>query len=76
MGHLDREIRRLGEEIRAVEEMLVEAYGLAPVTPAIIAERGSSWTRGGRALYQRVYESLALVAESGDMFPVRAPQPD
>jgi hypothetical protein len=76
MGHLDREIRRLGQEIRALEEMLVEAYGLAPVTPAIVAERGSAWTRRWRALYQRVYQSLPLVAESGDIFPVRAPQPD
>ena len=76
MGNLDREIRRLAQEIRAVEEMLVEAYGLAPVAPATVAERGSAWTRRWRALCQRVYESLVSVAESGDIFPGRAPQPD
>jgi len=76
MDHLDREIRWLGEEIRAIEEMLVEAYGLAPVTSASVAEHGSAWTRRWQALYQRVYESLASLAEGGDMFPVRAPQPD
>lgn len=76
MDDLNREIRRLAGEIRAVEEMLVEVYGLAPVTPAVAAELGSAWARIWRGLYQRVGRPLASLVESGDMFPVRAPQPD
>ena len=74
--HLDKEIRRLGEEIRAVEEMLVEAYGLTPVTAAVAADPGSAWARRLRAFYQRACRALVPIAESGDLFPVRAPQPD
>ena len=76
MNNLDKEICRLGEEIRAVEAMLVEAYGLTPVTPAVATEPGFAWVRRLRALYQRACRPLAWTVESGDLFPVRAPQPD
>jgi len=76
MKNLHKEICRLGEEIRAVEDMLVEAYGLAPVTPAVAAELGSAWARRLRALYQRARRPLAALMEPGDLFPARAPQPD
>jgi len=76
MDHLDGEIRRLGEEIRAVEEMLVEAYGLAPVTPAITVDLGSAWVHRLGEWCQRARQSLASLMGSGNMLPVRAPQPD
>jgi len=76
MNDLEKEIRRLGGEIRAVEDMLVEAYGLTPVTPAVEAELGSAWARRLRGLYQRAWQPLASLMESGDLFPARAPQPD
>jgi len=76
MKNLNKEICRLGEVIGAVEAMLAEAYGLTPVTPAVAAELGSAWARRLRALYQRAWRPLASMVESGDLFPVRAPQPD
>jgi len=76
MDDLDREIHRLAGEIRAVEEMLVEACGLTPVTPAVAAELGSTWPRRVRSWYQRACRSLTHVTESGDLLAVRAPQPD
>jgi len=76
MDDLGREIRRLAEEIRHVEEILVEAYGLAPVTPAVAAQLGSAWVRRWRALYRRAHRSLVPTVGSSDMFRVRAPQPD
>ena len=76
MYDLDKEIRRLAGEIRAVEEMLVEVYGLTPVTPAVAAEFGSAWVHRLRALYHSACRPLASFMESGDMLAVRAPQPD
>lgn len=76
MGDLDREIRRLAGEIRAVEEMLVEVYGLTSVTPVVAADLGSAWVRRLRALYRRARPPLASLTESGDLLGVRAPQPD
>ena len=76
MNDLDREIRRLGGEIRSVEDMLVEAYGLTAVTPAVAAELGSTWARRLRALCQRASRPLDWAAELGEPLPVRAPQPD
>jgi len=76
MRNLNKEICRLREEIRVVEDMLVEAYGLAPVTPAVAAELGSAWARRWRNLYRRACRPLASLMEPGDLFPARAPQPD
>ncbi len=76
MGDLDREIRRLAGEIRAVEEVLVEVYGLTPVTPAVAADLGSAWVRRLGALYRRARRPLASFTGSSDLFGVRAPQPD
>ena len=72
---LNKEIRRLGKEIRAVEELLIEAYGLAPVTP-VAANLGSGLAYRLAAWCQRVRQSLASLTESGNMLPGRAPQPD
>ncbi len=76
MDDLDREIRRLATEIRAVEQMLVEVCGLAPVTPAVAAGFGPTWSRKLRSWCQRACRSLAQVPESGGRLAVRAPQPD
>lgn len=76
MDNLDREIRRLASEIRAVEQMLVEVCGMTPVTPAVAAGCGPTWARRVRSLYERACRSLAPVPESGGMLAVRPPQPD
>jgi hypothetical protein len=77
MDDLDKRIRRLASEIQAVEQMLVEAYGLTPVTPAIATGFGPTWTRRLlRSWYQRACRPLAPVSETGGMFAGRAPQPD
>jgi hypothetical protein len=76
MEDLDREIRQLAAEIRAVEAMLVEAYGLAPVAPAVGAHPGSGWARRLRALCRRACRRLASLMESGDLFALRSPLRD
>jgi len=76
MVDLEREIRRLAGEIRAVEEMLVEVYGLTPITPAVAADLGSAWVRRLQALYRRIHRPLASLTQSGDIFGVHAPPPD
>jgi len=76
MGNLEREIRSLAGEIRAVEKMLIEAYGLTPVTPAVAADLGSAWVRRLQALYRRIHRPLASLTQSGDIFGVHAPPPD
>jgi len=76
MDNLDREIRRLASEIRAVEQLLVEGCGLTPVTSAVAAGYGSTWALRVRSLCQRACWSVARVAGSDAMLAVRAPQPD
>ncbi len=76
MDNLDREIRRLAREIRAVEQLLVEGCGLTPVTTAVAAGYGSAWARRVRAVCQRACWSVARVAGSEAMLAVRAPQAD
>jgi hypothetical protein len=75
MVDLDEQIRWLASEIQAVEQMLVEAYGLTPVMPAIATGIGPTWARRLRSWYRRACQPLALFPESG-MLAVRAPQPD
>ena len=76
MDNLDREIRRLAGEIRAVEQLLVEVYGLTPVTAAVAARYGSAWACRVRSLYQRACRSVARVAGSDALLAVRTPQAD
>jgi len=76
VDNLDREIRRLASEIRAVEQMLVEVCGLTPVTTAVAAGYASTWARRVRSLCQRACRSVAQVAGSDAMLAVRTPQPD
>jgi len=76
MDNLDREIRRLASEIRAVEQLLIEACGLTPVTPAVAAGYGSSWSRRVRSSYQSVCRSVARAVGSEAMLAARTPQPD
>lgn len=76
MDNLDREIRRLASEIRAVEQMLVEACGLTPVISGGAAACTSTWAGRVRSLCQRVYRSAAQFAGSEAMLAVRVPQPD
>ena len=76
MDDLDKQICRLASEIQAVEQMLVEAYGLTPVTPAIAKGFGPTWARRLRSWYQRACQPLAPFPKSDGMLAVRAPQPD
>ena len=76
MDNLDREIRRLASDIRAVEQLLVEGCGLTPVTSAVAAGYGSTWACRVRPSYQRVCRSVARVAGSGARLAVRTPQAD
>jgi hypothetical protein len=71
MDDLDKQIRQLANEIQAVEQMLVVAYGLPPVTPAIAAGFGPTWALRLRSWFQRARQPLVL--ESGGMFAVRVP---
>jgi len=76
MDDLDKQIRRLASEIQSVEQMLVEAYGLTPVTPDIATRSGPTWAGKLRSWYQRACQPLTLFPERGGVFAVRAPQPD
>ncbi|MFI5108064.1 MAG: hypothetical protein ACHP78_04385 [Terriglobales bacterium] len=76
MDNLDREIRRLASDIRAVEQLLVEGCGLTPVTSAVAAGYGSTWARRVRSLCQRACCWVARAAGSDAMLAVRAPQAD
>jgi len=76
MKNLDTEIRRLAGELRAVEQMLVEACGLTPVighgaTACVMA--GTGWMRSWS---QRAYQRLARLRASEAMLAVHTPQPD
>jgi len=74
MNNLDREIRRLAGEIRAVEEILVEACGLTPVTAR--AGYASIWIGRIRSWCERVYRAVGELAGSKPLLAVRVPQPD
>ncbi len=76
MDDLDREIRRLASEIRAVEQLLVEGCGLTPVTTAVAEGYVSTWARRVRSACQRACWSVARVAGSDAMLAVRAPRAD
>jgi len=75
MDNLDREIRRLAREIRAVEQTLVEACGLTPVTTAG-AGYASLWGGRVRCLCRWVWRAAAELAGSEPLLAVRVPQPD
>lgn len=75
MEDLDKQIRQLAGEIQAVEQMLVEAYGLTPVTPQIATGFDPTWAARLRSWYQRACQPLTLFPERG-MLAARAPQPD
>jgi hypothetical protein len=75
MDDLGREILRLSGEIRAVEQMLVEVYGIAPVSaaaPGLVVSR-EHWL--GSKL-EHILCRLLVLAASTAMPAVRAPRPD
>ena len=75
MNNLDREIRRLAREIRAVEQILVEACGLTPVTSAG-ADYACFWAGRVRSFCKQVRRVAHELAGSEPLRAVRMPQPD
>lgn len=76
MKSFDTEIRRLASELRAVEQMLVQACGLAPVINDGPAGCLANWVGRVRSSCKRACQSVARLVESEAMSAVHMPQPD
>jgi len=73
---LDTEIRRLASEIRSVEKMLVQAYGLTPVLTRITTGGIANWVARLRSLCRRACQRLARRTRNQSILALHLPPPD
>jgi len=76
MDNLNAEIRRLASEIRTVEKMLVEVYGLTPVTRGSAMGGFANWAASLRSLCEGACQRLARLRRNETVLALHIPHAD